>query len=265
LGFNASMPKETVLITGASAGIGWEIARLFAKDQSNLVLVARREDRLNELAEKLRNEHQIEVTVIASDLSKPESPRQIHDRLKDEKVEVDIVVNNAGFGAIGKTVELDLYTQLDMIRLNIEALVHLTRLFLPGIIARNRGGILNVASTAAFQPGPFMSVYYASKAFVLSFTDALHEELKGTNVKVSCLCPGPTETEFADVADVNQINLFSSGVMHVDDVVRIGYEGFRKNKPIVITGFRNKLLAQSIRFTPRFLVRKVVRFLNTKK
>ncbi len=259
------MSNETVLITGASAGIGAELARLFARDKSNLVLVARREEKLNSLAEDLRRNHDIRVDVISSDLSKPESPRQVFDQLKTRNIEIDVVVNNAGFGAIGKTAEIDLSLQLNMIRLNIEALFQFTRLFLPDMISRKRGGILNIASTAAFQPGPFMSIYYASKAFVLSFTDALHEELKGTGIKVSCLCPGPTKTEFADVAQVTQTNLFSSGVMNVEEVVRTGYKAFRKNKPVVITGFRNKVLAQSIRLTPRAVVRKIVRFLNTSR
>jgi len=259
------MPSETVLITGASAGIGEALARLFAEDKSNLILVARREEKLSSLAKNLHDKFGINVNIIVSDLSKPDSPRQIYEKLREEQVEVDIVVNNAGFGAVGKISEIDLQTQLNMIRLNIEALFHLTRLFLPDMIARNRGGILNVASTAAFQPGPYMAVYYASKAFVLSFTDALYEELKDTDINVSCLCPGPTKTEFADVANAKETNLFNMGAMSVEKVARIGYCGFRKNKPVIITGFRNKLGAFAGRLTPRAVVRKIVQYLNSEK
>ncbi len=259
------MSSETVLITGASSGIGEELARLFAKDKANLVLIARREERLHALAEDLRAKWGVDIKVMPSDLSQPDSPKQIYDRLRDENVEIDVVVNNAGFGTAGKFADIDLQTQLDMIRLNIEALVHLTRLFLPGMISRNRGGILNLASTAAFQPGPFMAVYYASKAFVLSFTDALHEELKETGIAVSCLCPGPTETEFAEVADMNETNLFKLGAMSAEKVARIGYAGFRKNKPVVITGVRNKIGAFSIRMTPRGIAKKVTKYLNSRK
>ena len=170
------MSSETVLITGASSGIGRELARLFAADHSNLVLVARNQEKLDRLARELREVHGVQVRVLTGDLTDPQSPRVIFDALTAEAVTVDVVVNNAGFGAAGPVVDLPLEKQLDMISVNVAALTHLTRVFLPGMIQRRSGGILNVASTAAFQPGPYMAVYYATKAFVLSFTEALAEE-----------------------------------------------------------------------------------------
>lgn len=254
--------KETVLVTGASSGIGLELSRLFAKDGSDLVVVARREKRLKEVAKELGDEFDVDVKVIPKDLSLQDSPREIYDQLEKESVDIDVLVNNAGFGAVGAVGELEYGLQVDMLNLNINALYSLTRLFLPKMIERNSGGILNVGSLAGFQPGPYASVYYATKSFVLSFTEGLAEELKGTDIKVSCLAPGPTKTEFGEVSGLDKSFLFSFGTMDASEVARAGYRGFRNGDVVVVPGLLNNLLPFSVRLTPRFLVRKVVSMLN---
>lgn len=257
------MTSETVLITGASSGIGLEMARLFAADGSNLILVARSEPKMQELATELRDRHKVDVTVMARDLGDPTVPAEMFKTLSEQGVAVDVLVNNAGFGLKGSVAGLDAGRQMNMVQVNVTALTELTRLFLPGMLERDRGGILNVGSTAGFQPGPNMAVYYATKAFVNSFSEALYEELQGTGVNVSCLCPGATATGFADVADMKDTLLFKAGTMTSRDVAERGIRGLRRNRPIVITGLKNWLLAFSIRFTPRFVVRKLVRMLQS--
>lgn len=257
------MAEETVLITGASSGIGLELAKLFAADKSNLVLVARREETLNQLATELRDKRDIEVQVIAKDLAQVAAPVEIHDTLKSSGIQVDVVVNNAGFGAVGQFAELGTKRQVDMVQVNVTALTHLTRLFLPEMVERGRGGILNVASTAAFQAGPGMAVYYATKAYVLSLTEALHEELLGTGVKVTCLAPGATETGFGADSGIDSSLLFKFGVMDAKKVAEAGYTGFHRGKAIVIPGLKNKVGAFSVRFAPRWVVRKIVKRLNS--
>lgn len=256
------MGTETALITGASSGIGLELARLFAADGADLVLVARNEENLNELAAELRTTHSCQVMVIARDLAKPDVPEEIFTLLERDGVHIDTVVNNAGFGLRGSTAELDLQRQMDMIQVNVNALAELTRLFLPAMIKNGSGGILNVASTASFQPGPNMAIYYATKAFVLSFSEALYEEVRSSGVHVSCLAPGATETGFAAVADMGNTLLFKAGVMSSKQVAEAGYHGLRKNKPIVIPGLKNKFTAFSVRLAPRGVVRKLVRTLQ---
>lgn len=256
------MGTETALITGASSGIGLELARLFAADGADLVLVARSEENLNELAAELRTTHSCQVMVIARDLAKPDVPEEIFTLLERDGVHIDTVVNNAGFGLRGSTAELDLQRQMDMIQVNVNALAELTRLFLPAMIKNGSGGILNVASTASFQPGPNMAIYYATKAFVLSFSEALYEEVRSSGVHVSCLAPGATETGFAAVADMGNTLLFKAGVMSSKQVAEAGYHGLRKNKPIVIPGLKNKFTAFSVRLAPRGVVRKLVRTLQ---
>jgi hypothetical protein len=179
------MANETALITGASSGIGLEFARLFAADDSNLVLVARREERLQALADELKSEFGVDVFILPKDLTEKNAPRDIFDTLQKENIQIDVVVNSAGFGNRGAVVDLDADMQTDMIQVNVAALTHLTRLFLPGIIERGCGGILNVGSLAGFQPGPNLAVYYATKAYVLSFTEALHEEIRNPNIKIT--------------------------------------------------------------------------------
>lgn len=257
------MAKETVLITGASSGIGMGLAKLFAADGSDLVLVARREDRLNELAEELKSEHGIEVHVLPKDLSKKTSPKEIFNHLKKEKIEIDVLVNNAGFGSRGMVSELDTDLQVDMVQVNAAALTHLTSLFLPGIIERGQGGILNVGSLAGFQPGPNLAVYFATKAYVLSFTEALAEEISNPNIKVSCFAPGPVKTEFGEKSDLEDSLLFKLSLMDLEPAVKAGYEGFRKGKTIVIPGLKQQIVPFLNRFTPRLIVRKIAKKLNS--
>ena len=255
------MSTETVLITGASSGIGLELARLFAADKSNLVLVARSQDKLETLAQELRRDG-VQVLVLPKDLTDPAAPQEIFDHLTSQGIAVDVVVNNAGFGAIGSVADLPVERQLDMIQVNVTALTHLTRLFLPGMIERGRGGILNVGSTAGFQPGPNMAVYYATKAFVLSFTEALAEELVGSGIKVTCLAPGATATGFGADSGMESPSCSGSGTMDAKTVAQVGYRGFRRGKVIVIPGLKNKLGAFAVRLGPRFVVRKVVKWLQ---
>jgi uncharacterized protein len=257
------MAKETVLITGASSGLGMELAKLFAADGSDLVLVARREERLIELADELKSEHGIEAHVLPKDLSKKSAPKEIFSHINKENIEIDVVVNNAGFGNKGQIADLDTDLQLDMIQVNLVALTHLTRLFITGIIERGYGGILNVGSLAGFQPGPNLAVYYATKAYVLSFTEALAEEISNPNIKISCLAPGPVKTEFGEKSDLEDSLLFKMSLMEMEPVVKAGYEGFRKGQTIIIPGLKQQIVPFLNRFTPRLLVRKIAKKLNS--
>ena len=257
------MAAETVLITGASSGIGWELAKLFASDNSNLVLAARREDRLEELSDLLKSEFGVDVFIMPTDLSKKTAPRQIFSKLRKEGIQIDVLVNNAGFGARGSVLELDTGLQMEMIQVNVAALTHLTRLFLPGFVERGRGGILNVGSLAGFQPGPNLAVYYATKAYVLSFTEALSEEITNPNIKITCLAPGPVRTEFGRKSELDDSLLFKLSLMDVEPVAKAGYEGFRKGKVIVIPGIKQKITPFMGHFIPRSLVRKIVKSLQS--
>jgi hypothetical protein len=256
------MSLETVLVTGASSGIGLELARCFAADGSRLVLVARKGNALEALAGELRNVHQIQAQVITADLAHPESPARLLAHLQSAGLKIDVLVNNAGFGAQGKFAELPLGRQLEMLQVNMTTLTHLTGLLLPGMIERRRGGILNVASTAAFQPGPGMAIYYATKAYVLSFSEALAEELAGTGVTVTAVCPGPTTTNFGAAANMRTRGFVKKVSMSAEEVARQGHAGYRRGKAVVINGFRNALPAFLVRLLPRAVVRKVARRLN---
>lgn len=256
---------RTALVTGASGGIGEELARLFAADGYGVALVARSRDRLDALAAELSAKHGVRAMALPADLADPAAPVAVRDALEAAGVEVDVVVNNAGFGLMGPFVHTggeaanDGARELEMIRLNVSALTHLSKLFLPGMVARGRGGVLNVASTAAFQPGPNMAVYYATKAFVVSLGEALRIELEGTGVHVSTLCPGPTETGFADAAHMEGSRLFTGGVMGAAEVARIGYRGFHAGKGIVIAGAKNALLAHGTRLVPMGVAARIAR------
>ena len=258
--------RQTALITGASGGIGLELARLFAAGGYDLVLVARSTAKLEELAGELRK-HGGAVRVLAKDLARPESPEEVFRELEAAGVAVDVLVNNAGFATYGPFVEIDLGRELEELQLNVVTLTHLTKKLLPGMLARRRGGVLNLASTAGFQPGPLMAVYYATKAYVISFSEALAEEMSGTGVTVSVLCPGPTATGFQRRAGMEASKLFS-GVLQVADaaaVARAGYEGFRAGKRIVIPGLINKIGVQSIRVSPRALATKMVKRMQERR
>jgi short-subunit dehydrogenase len=256
---------ETVLITGASSGIGLELAKCFAADGCRLILIARNTSALEKLAEELRQKNKIEAIVLTADLSLPETPKRIFQELSAQKISVDVLVNNAGFGAHGEFVELSLPRQLEMLQVNITALTELTGLFLPGMIQRERGGILNVSSVAGFQPGPGMTVYYATKAFVLSFTEALAEELSDTNLKISVLCPGPTETNFGNVARGKKIRQLKTAKMSAQAVARCGHRDFRNGKVVSIPGLQNKFFVFINRIVPRWFPPKVVKMYNRTK
>ncbi len=262
------MNTKTVLITGATQGIGYELSKLFARDEYNLILVARNEQRLNEIRKDFTTKYSVEVRVIAKDLSRPDSAQEIFEQLKLENIIVNILINNAGFGHLGKFSETDWDIEQRMIQLNITTLTQMTKLFLPDMLALNQGAIMNVASTAAFMPGPLMAVYYATKAFVFSFSQALANELKGTNITINTLCPGATETEFARVAEMDNSKLFSSSLMSIMDaetVARMGYKDLMNKKNLTITGAMNKMIVQSLRFSPRKTVMSLTRWLMDKR
>jgi hypothetical protein len=257
--------KETVLITGASSGIGLELAKCFAADGCRLILIARNASALEKLAEELRDKNKIEAVVLTADLSQPETPERIFQELAAQKIFVDVLVNNAGFGAHGAFVELSLPRQLEMLQVNITTLTELTGLFLPGMIQRERGGILNVSSVAGFQPGPGMTVYYATKAYVLSFTEALAEELLGTGLTASVLCPGPTESNFGNVARGQKVRQLKTSKMSAEAVARHGYRAFRKGKVVAVPGLQNKIFVFINRIVPRWFPPKVVKLYNRTK
>jgi len=253
----------TALITGASGGIGLELARLFAAAKHDLVLVARSEDKLASVSADLARAHGVQARPLPADLADPIAPPRIFAALDEQNITIDVLVNNAGFGAHGKFDEIPYDVAARMIQVNIAALTHLTRLFLPGMLARRSGRILNVASTAAYVPGPFMAVYYASKAFVLSFTEALAEETQGAGVTVTALVPGATATDFAATAGSQNSRLFRPGVvMDAAAVARVGYDGLMAGKRVVVAGARNKVTALSTRVAPRAMLAKITRGLN---
>jgi uncharacterized protein len=253
---------NAALITGASAGLGAEYAKLFAVDRHDVVLVARRRDRLEALAKELRGAHGVQAYAIAADLAAPDGARRVLDEAKRLGVEVGFLVNNAGFGTTGAFAELELERELQMVQVNIVALMTLTRELLPAMIARKRGRILNIGSTAGFQPGPFMAAYYASKAFVNSFTEALAYELRGTGVTATVSCPGATATEFSTVAGTDGSRLFRMGAAPAATVAREGYRAMMAGRPTVVHGAKNKLAVQLLRVSPRAAVRAVAASLN---
>lgn len=244
--------RLTALVTGASSGIGLDLAEILAKHGHDLILVARTGATLDRLAADLSTKYHISATPIPADLSDPTTPQRLYDDLIARNVTVDLLINNAGFGLFGPFAKQDVHRILDLIQVNITSLAALTRLFLPGMIARNRGRVMNVASTAGFQPGPYMAVYYASKAYVISFTEAVSEELRHTNVTFTALCPGPTRTNFADVAQITMTNLLNTPfVMSSMDVARYGYDAMMRGQRIAIPGPINRVVAFSNRLVPR--------------
>ncbi len=248
----------TTMITGASSGIGLELVEQFAASGDDVVLVSRSEDKLDELAQRIRDQHKVTATVIASDLAKPDAVDRLTDELNNRNISIDTLVNNAGFGALGKFAELSADRQIDMVMVNIVALTRLTRQLLPAMLQRKRGGILNVGSIAAYQAGPYMSVYYATKAYVLSFTEGLREELKDSGLHVTCLEPGATETGFGEDSGMGKLDMFSSQAMPAREVAKAGYEGYRNNEDVVIPGWKNRLMVTSVSLFPRFVTRKLI-------
>lgn len=257
------MTEQTVLITGASGGIGKELAKLFAKDGATIVLVARKTETLMEVKRELEAAYKNKVEIFACDLSSPKSAKDLFAQIQEKKLMVDVLVNNAGFGNIGAFAETSLQEEFDMIQLNITSLTILSKLFLKQMVARNSGKILNVASTAAFQPGPFMAVYFATKAYVLSLSEAMAEEVRGTNVHVSVLCPGPTATGFQDRAFQEKMQP-SWRYMDVQTVAQVAYDGLQNNKMVIIPGFTNKLFVFLLRLAPRKWVLKIIRKITKK-
>ena len=249
--------RPVTLITGASAGLGAEFARQCSARGEALVLLARRRDRLEALKAQLGGE----VHVFAADLALPGAARDLVAQMEGQGLAITTLINNAGFGLAGRFDAQPAERQSEMIALNVLALTELCRAVLPAMLARRSGGILNVASTAAFQPGPNMAVYYATKAFVLSLTEALHQEAKGKGVRISALCPGPVETEFFDVANVH--GMLRKMAADAPSVVRAGLRGLDRNKAVVVPGLGNKALSQGHRFVPRALMRRVMARIKT--
>lgn len=255
---------QVALVTGASAGIGVDLAECFAQGGYDLILAARTESALREVADRLSKTYGVKAMAITADLGAIGGGEKLAAAIAQRGLAVDVLVNNAGFGHAGAFAGSDRATQLGMIDLNDRALVELTHIYWPGMLERRRGGVLNVASTAAFQPGPLMAIYYASKAFVLSFSEALWEEARGTGVKVSCLCPGPTVSKFRERAGTGKTRLgTTSQPMESMPVAKMGYDAFQQNERVKVTGVRNAILAGAGKFLPRETLLKLVRKLQS--
>lgn len=252
---------QTALVTGASAGIGVDLAECFARDGYDLILTARSEGALQEVANRLSAAHGVKAHTIAQDLGAYGGGSALAAKIAEKGLNVDVVVNNAGYGHAGALTSSDLQTQLGMINLNVRALVELTYLYWDRMLASKRGGVLNVASTAAFQPGPLMANYYASKAYVLSFSEAMWEEARGTGVKVSCLCPGPTVSKFRERAGTGKTRLAKNAgaAMASAPVARAGYNAWKQNRAVIVTGGRNAFQAGLVKFIPRKTLLRMVR------
>ena len=252
------------LITGASSGIGYEFAKLFAKDNHNLVLVARREDRLKQLSRDLEDYYKIKTMVIPKDLSQSQAALEIYDMLKQKDIIIDYLVNNAGFIVYGYFTDTNWSEEYKMIRLHIETLTYLIKLFLPDMLRRKKGKILNIGSTGSFVPGPFNAVYCATKSYILSLSEAIAVEVYGTGVTVTALCPGGTKTGFAERKSDKNSPVYFFEVMEADKVAQIGYKALMKGKRVVIPGVLNKIQIFLIRFIPRILVSKLIKIMMSK-
>jgi short-subunit dehydrogenase len=265
MNMNSEKKPSWALITGASSGIGMELAKLMAAKGHALLLTARSTERLHELALQLKTQYRISVEVFPCDLSVPGSAEQIFLFCREHQMQVQILVNNAGFGDFGLFHELDWEKTRRMIDLNMLSLTHLCRLFIPEMLRQGKGRVMNIASTAAFQPGPTMAVYYATKAYVLHFSEAISNELEGTGVSVTALCPGPTESGFQAAAALDESRLFK-GRKHPGsaEVAAFAYSAMMKGKRLAIHGFMNAIMARMVSFTPRALVLKVVRMMQDK-
>lgn len=254
--------RGVALVTGASGGIGEQIALLLARAGYDLILVGRNEERLSNVRDALARDHRVTATPLTVDLAEPGAAYALAERVHSLALEVEILVNNAGYGLHGRFDKTPARAEVDLLQVNVTALVELTKIFLPPMVARGHGRVLNLASTAAFVPGPFMAAYYASKAFVLSFSQAINAELRDTGVTVTAVCPGPTATNFATAAGVSETPLFRSGAMSADAVADAAVSGMMAGKPVVIPGFRNKLLGFGARLSPRQMLVGIARRLN---
>jgi short-subunit dehydrogenase len=252
--------KNTALITGASNGIGLELARIHASKGGDLVIVARSKSKLDELKNELEKEFKIVVYTIGKDLSAINSAREVYDETNNQNIQIDILINNAGFGDFGLFAETDWNKESEMINLNISTLTLFTKLYLQDMVKRRSGKIMNLASTAAFQPGPMMAVYFATKAYVLSFSEALSNEVSSKGVSVTALCPGPTTSGFQTAASMDNSKLFNNKNLPTSkEVAKYGYYAMIKGKTVAIHGIMNNILASSIRFVPRTVVLKISR------
>lgn len=257
---------KTALITGASSGIGFELAKILVQDGYDLVIVSQNHETLQTATDKLHKLHSgAKILPLVKDLSSPSSPQEIYNIINQNKIKIDILINNAGFQVYGNFHEVDLEESLAQISVNLIAIVKLTRLFLNDMTANKYGKILNIASTGSFIPCPLIAVYAATKAFILSFSEALSEELKNSGVTVTALCPGPTNTNFAQKAKIENTNLFSGKTMTPKSVARIGYKALKSEKTTVIAGIQNKMLVQSIRILPRRMLISISRKLMEKR
>lgn len=256
--------RSTALVTGASGGIGLELARLLVRDDYDVVLVARSELALHELASDFASRG-VRATVIATDLAEPDGPQQVVDRLGDRASEIDVLVNNAGVGGFGPFAETDLTSELRMLQLNVVSLTALTKLLLPGMLARGSGRILNVGSTAGMLPGPLMAVYYASKAYVNSFSQALAEEVRGSGVTVTVLCPGPVRTGFQEAANLLSSRLTRIPMMEPQVVAEAAYQSLLAGRPLVVPGWSNRAMVQALRLSPRRLTLRLTRQLQERR
>lgn len=258
-----SVRTRTALITGATSGIGYELSKLFARDGYDLVLVARDGQKLNHVADELRTRYGINVKIISKDLSGRTAAEAVFDELHKQSIRIDVLVNNAGYALHGPFRETDLGSELGMMQINMESPTQLTKLLLGPMIKRGEGKILNVASTASFHPGPWMAVYYATKAYILSFSEALANELQETGVTVTALCPGPTKTRFQERAGIEAMKRYGGWrVLDAETVARVGYRGMMEGRTVVVPGLFNKLLVFTVRLGPRNLVTRIARRLQ---
>jgi uncharacterized protein len=258
--------NKTALITGASNGIGLELAKVHAEKGDNLVLVARNKSKLDELKKEIEESYNIKVFIIGKDLSFPDSAKEVFDEVKQKNISIDYLINNAGFGDYGLFAECDWNKQERMIYLNVTNLAHLTWLFLPDMIKKKSGKIMNVASTASFQPGPTMSVYFATKAFVLSYSEAINNEVREHGITVTALCPGATQSGFQAAASLQDSKLFeNNNFPSSKEVAEFGYKAMMKGRAVAIHGLKNKILVNSVRFAPRSMVVKTARRIQAKK
>lgn len=258
----SAKPHKWVLITGASSGIGLELAHVFARHRYNVVITSRDEAALQELAQDLEKKHGVKAHVILADLTQAAAPGELFAAVQQLKVEIDVLINNAGFGKFGFFYETEMEEELAMIEVNIAALTQLTKLFLKPMLARRSGRIMNVASTAGFLPGPMMAVYYASKAYVLSFTEALANELEGSGVSITALCPGYTKSGFQERANLQTSKLANAIGMDAREVAEVGYRGLIRRKTVVIPGRRNRAFVNLKRILPRKTTAQIVRFVQ---
>lgn len=262
---NKNRTMKTALITGASSGIGLELAKIHARQGDNLVLVARSEQKLKDLQAELESKYGTKIIVVALDLSDSQSAKKLFELTEEKKIEVDYLINNAGFGDFELFHQSDIDKATEMINLNVQSLTILTRLYLEVMVKRKSGKIMQLASTASFQPGPFMAVYYATKHYVLAFSEAISEELKGTGVTMTALCPGPTASGFQNAADLRESKLVKGKKLpSSNEVANYGYKAMMKGKRVAIHGFQNKMMAFSVRFTPRNWVTALVKKISEK-